>query len=103
MEPTTVSPVVQASNLNNVKEGLYDFVGEVTLNRRGALAGVKNTLYTTLRTNLRGNAVCTLGVSSTTVSTGALQMAGATGASPACSTNWSREGDPFTTPKRINP
>jgi hypothetical protein len=96
METTTTNPVTQASNLTNAKLGTYDNVGEVTLNRRGALAGVKGTLYTTLRDNLRGAAVCTTGAA---VSTGALQIAGI-GSNSTCKTVWSRGGNPFTTARR---
>jgi hypothetical protein len=89
----------QLNNLSNAKDGTYDYVGEVTLNRRGALAGTKNTVYGVLRTNLRGAAVCNIGAN---IATGAVQMAGVAGGG-TCVTNWSREADPFTTPKRITP
>ena len=94
---TTTNPVTQASNLNNVKNGLYDNVGEVTLNRRGAFGGVKNELYHTLRDNLRGSAVCV--IASATVSTGAVQIAGI-GSNSTCKTVWSRSGNPFLTARR---
>jgi hypothetical protein len=96
VETTTPAVITHASNLSNAKLGLYDNVGEVTLNRRGALAGTKNTLYTTLRDNLRGAAVCTTGAA---ISTGAVQMAGI-GSDATCKTVWSRDSNPFTTGKR---
>ena len=96
METTTSSPVTQAANLTNVKLGAYDNVGEVTLNRRAAFAGTQLSMYNTLRDNLQGAAVCTTG---TAVSTGAVQMAGV-GSNSTCKTVWSRDANPFTTPKR---
>lgn len=96
METTTASPVTQDSNLTNVKLGTYDNVGEVVLNRRAAFAGTQLSLYNTLRDNLQGAAVCTTGAN---VATGAVQMAGV-GSNSTCKTVWSRDANPFTTPKR---
>ncbi len=96
METSTATPPTQATNLTNAKLGTYDNVGEVVLNRRTTLAGVQGSMYTTLRDNLRGAAVCTTG---SAVSTGAVQMAGV-GSDSTCKTVWSRDGNPFTTGKR---
>lgn len=96
METSTASPVTQAANLTNVKLGTYDNVGEVTLNRRAAFLGTQLSMYNTLRDNLQGAAVCTTGAN---VSTGAVQMAGV-GSNSTCKTVWSRNANPFTTPKR---
>jgi hypothetical protein len=86
----------QANNLTNAKNGTYDNVGEVTLNRRAAFTGVKNTMYTSLLASLRGSAVCTV---SGALATGAVQIAGV-GSDNTCKTVWTRDQDPFTTGKR---
>ena len=101
MESDTVSPVTQESNLTNAKSGTYDNVGEVTMNRRGTLAGVKNTVYQSLLTGLRGQDVCTVKVGTvSTVSTGALQIADVPRTTTACKTVWSRAGAPLGIGKR---
>jgi hypothetical protein len=97
METQTLN--TQASNLTNAKSGTYDNVGEVVLNRRGALTGVKNTVYSSLLTGLRGQDVCS--VSGGAIATGALQIAGVPSATTACRTVWTRAALPFGIGKRL--
>jgi hypothetical protein len=97
METQTLN--TQASNLTNAKSGTYDNVGEVVLNRRGTLTGVKNTVYSSLLTGLRGQDVCS--VSGGAIATGALQIAGVPSATTACRTVWTRSALPFGIGKRL--